>query len=401
VAPLSDHLLGRRIALMVCGGIAALKTPELARALRRRGARVTAFCSKEALRFVGREALEWACEQPVISDLTWRSEHLSDSKPFDAWLVAPATSNTIGKLASGVADTVVTAALASALGRMAQGRTQILMAPTMHGSLHTAILERNGCLLRQLGVRFIPPRDACGKHNLPEAEVLVAAVCRALATSPLIGRRLLVTGGPTPVPLDGVRSIVNRFRGRLGAAITEELVLRGAEVTFVLGDGGWRPPPWLPCTLAATYDDYRRLTLEAIAAGQQAGIFSAAVADYRPSAAVDGKIASGLSQLDLRLEPTEKVIDLVRAADPDLVLVSFKVLQGVTTEALLATARSRLGSSQLVVANRAEEVRGDEQTAWIVDGDGQQRVEGKAAIAAALADRLEILLAERPRDPDR
>ena len=398
---LSGHLLGRNIALLVCGGIAAFKTPELARALRRRGARVTAFCSPEALKFVGREALEWACEQPLITDLTWRSEHLSDSDPFDAWLVAPATYNTIGKMAAGVADTVVTAALASALGRLGQGDTQILVALTMHGSLHTPILERNARLLRQLGVRFIPPRDAYGKHNLPEAEVLVAAVCRVLSTSSLSGCRLLVTGGPTPVPLDGVRNIVNRFRGRLGAAITEELVLRGAEVRFVLGDGGWRPPSWLPCTLAATYDDYRRLTLEAVAEGQQAGIFSAAVADYRPCHRVDGKIESGRSQLDLRLEPTEKVIDLVRAADPALVMVSFKVMQGVSTDQLLATARSRLGHSQVVVANRAEEVRGDEQTAWIVDGGGQQRVEGKGAIATALADRLETLLESRVTDPDR
>lgn len=395
---LSRHLQGRRIALMVCGGIAALKAPELARALRRRGARVTAFCSQEALRYVGLEALEWACEQPVIRDLSWRAEHLSDSEPFDAWLVAPATYNTIGKMAAGVADTVVTAALASALGRLGQGRTQVLVAPTMHGSLHTPLLERNGRLLQELGVRFITPRDAYGKHNLPAAEVLVAAVCRAVSASALVGRRLLVTGGPTPVPLDGVRAIVNRFRGRLGAAMTEELVLRGAEVHFVLGDGGWRPPSWLPCTLAATYDDYRRLTLEAVAEGLEAGIFSAAVADYRPAHPVAGKIASGLGHLDLALEPTEKVIDAVRAADPGLLMVTFKVMQGVSTEELIATARRRLGVSQLVVANRAEDVHGEEQTAWIVDPHGVQRVEGKGAIATALADRLEGMLG-RPRHP--
>ena len=267
----------------------------------------------------------------------------------------------------------------------------------MHGSLHTPLLERNGRLLQQLGVRFITPRDAYGKHNLPAAELLVAAVCRAVSTSALVGRRLLVTGGPTPVPIDGVRAIVNRFRGRLGAAISEELLLRGAEVRFVLGDGGWRPPSWLPYTLAASYDDYRRLTLAAVAGGLEAGIFSAAVADYRPRHPVAGKIASGLGHLELELEPTEKVIDVVRAADPALVMVSFKVMQGVSTEALIATARRRLGASQLVVANRSEEVQGEEQTAWIVDAEGAEEVQGKGAIAAALADRLEGMLGH-PKD---
>jgi phosphopantothenoylcysteine decarboxylase/phosphopantothenate--cysteine ligase len=113
---------------------------------------------------------------------------------------------------------------------------------------------------------------------------------------------------------------------------------------------------------------------------------------------VAGKIASGLGHLDLALEPTEKVIDAVRAADPGLLMVTFKVMQGVSTEELIATARGRLGSSQLVVANRAEEVQGEEQTAWLVDPHGAQRVQGKGAIAAALADRLEGMLG-RARDP--
>ncbi|MFM7312896.1 MAG: flavoprotein, partial [Cyanobium sp.] len=94
----SQHLLGRRVALVVSGGIAALRTPDLARALRRRGAEVTAFCTADALPFVGRQALEWASLNPLITSLTWRAEHLSDGRPFDAWLVAPATANTIAKL---------------------------------------------------------------------------------------------------------------------------------------------------------------------------------------------------------------------------------------------------------------------------------------------------------------
>src|SRR4051812_29514179 len=82
----SAHLAGKRIALLVCGGIAAMKTPLLARALRRRGASVVAFCSDEALHYVGREALEWSTCNPLVTALTWRAEHLSDDRPFDAYL---------------------------------------------------------------------------------------------------------------------------------------------------------------------------------------------------------------------------------------------------------------------------------------------------------------------------
>jgi phosphopantothenoylcysteine decarboxylase/phosphopantothenate--cysteine ligase len=145
---LSNHLAGRRIALLVSGSIAALRSPDLARALRRRGAEVTAFCSPEALHYVGRQALEWATCRPLVTELSWRAEHLSDAEPFDAWLLAPATYNSLGKLAHGIADTVVTAALASALGRLSQGQTQVLVAPCLHGSLHNAVLERNCQTLR-------------------------------------------------------------------------------------------------------------------------------------------------------------------------------------------------------------------------------------------------------------
>jgi phosphopantothenoylcysteine decarboxylase/phosphopantothenate--cysteine ligase len=293
-----------------------------------------------------------------------------------------------------VADTVLTAALASALGRLARGETAVLMAPTMHGSMHNAVLEANCRRLAALGVRFVPPRDAYGKHNLPEEELLVAAVCRALSTSPLRDRRLLVTGGPTPVPIDGVRRITGRFRGQLGAAIHEELLRRGADSRLVLGDGGWRPAAWLPAVaIAPTYDAYRERVLAEVAAGAKAAVLSAAVADYRPKEVVEGKLASGRGDLVLELEPTEKVIEAVAAAAPALPIVSFKYLEGVSHAELMAEARRRLARYAVVVANRGEEITEALQVAWIVTAAGERRVEGKPAIADAIADALEGLLA--------
>jgi phosphopantothenoylcysteine decarboxylase/phosphopantothenate--cysteine ligase len=175
-----DRLEGVRVALLVTGGIAAFRAPILSRALRRQGATVTAFATTEALRYVAREALAWACDRPVVVELTADAEHLSDSAPFDLYLVAPATYSVIGKCAHGIADTPVTATLASAIGRMERGHAAVVLAPTMHGSMHTSILVSNLRTLASVGCTIVPPRDAYGKHNLPEEPVLVDACAAAL-----------------------------------------------------------------------------------------------------------------------------------------------------------------------------------------------------------------------------
>ena len=175
-----DRLEGVRVALLVTGGIAAFRAPILARALRRQGATVTAFATTEALRYVAREALAWACDRPVVVELTADAEHLSDSAPFDLYLVAPATYSVIGKCAHGIADTPVTATLASAIGRMERGHAAVVLAPTMHGSMHTSILVSNLRTLASVGCTIVPPRDAYSKHNLPEEPVLVDACAAAL-----------------------------------------------------------------------------------------------------------------------------------------------------------------------------------------------------------------------------
>jgi phosphopantothenoylcysteine decarboxylase/phosphopantothenate--cysteine ligase len=206
-----------------------------------------------------------------------------------------------------------------------------------------------------------------------------------------------VTGGPTPVPIDGVRRITSRFRGQLGATIHEELVRRGADSRLVLGDGGWRPAGWLPAvTIAPTYDAYRERVLAEVAAGAEAAVLSAAVADYRPREVVAGKMASGQREWKLTLEPTEKVIEEVAATAPELPIVSFKYMEGVNHAQLISEAVRRLERYAVVVANRGEEISEDLQVAWIVTREGQRRVEGKAEIAAAIADGLEGWLGPQP-----
>ena len=354
-----NHLQGKRLALLVTGGIAAMKAPLIARALRKEGAEVVAFASQESLRYTTVEALEWSTNNTVVTKLTAAAEHLSDSNPFAAYLVAPATYNTINKMRFGIADGTITAALASALGRMEQGKTKIMLVPTMHGSLHNAILTASLKALQAMGVAIMPPREDYGKHNLPSEREIAVAACRLLNQSPLRGVKMLVTGGPTPVPLDSIRRLTNRFTGKLGIQMAEELYLRGAEVLLIQGDSGLGPPAYLPHNIVHTYDEYRTLVLDSLAQeSYRFGIFSAAVADYRPETVYSGKIPSGKVGQTINLVPTTKVIEEVKEKFPDLYLVSFKYQEQVSHEALMEIARDRLKLGySAIVANRGEEAQ--------------------------------------------
>ena len=390
-----NHLAGKRVALLIAGGIAAMKTPLLARALRKQGAEVQAFVSQEALRYVTVDALEWSTRAKVVQRLSPDAEHLSDAAPFDAYLLPQATYNTLNKMAHGIADGTLTAALASALGRLERGQGAVLVAPTMHGSMHTSILTESLRRLIAMGVRVIPPREDYGKHNMPDDDVLVAEVCRATSGSPLRGQQILVTGGPTPVPIDGVRRIVTRFTGQMGVEIARELYYRGADAVLVHGAGGHLPPAHLPHHIAATYADYRAKVHALLGEGRwAAGIFAAAVADYQPKHPQKGKIPSGRKDLTIELEQTAKVIEEVRAQHPDLPMITFKYEEGLTHEALMSIAANRLVKYEAVVANRGEEILpGQPHVAWFCRrGAAPLRVAGKNEVARTLADHLEATL---------
>ena len=250
VAAVDARLAGRRVALLVTGGIAAMKAPLLARELRRSGADVVAFLSDEAQRYVGEDALAWACTHPVVRALSPQAEHLGDEAPFDAYLVAPATYNTLGKMAGGIADTPLTATLAAALGRGERGEAAVLVAPTMNGRMHTAILDANLHRLEGLGVTVIPSKAADGKHLLPDLPVLVAHVARALARGPLAGRIVVLHGaGGVPGsagPLGpAVHPLALDFAHRLALSVWSA----GATLRFVQDPA--LPPPAPPVESAA------------------------------------------------------------------------------------------------------------------------------------------------------
>ncbi len=393
VALESNHLAGKRIALLITGSIAAMKAPLIARTLRRQGADVVVFASAEALRYTTIEALEWSTTNPVVTKLTSAAEHLSDKNPFSAYVVAPATYNTINKIARGIADNVITSSVASALGRMERAKTQVLIAPIMHGSLHNSILTASLHKLQTMGVKIIPPTVAYGKNLLPPESTITAAVIRSVSKSSLKDIPILVTGGTTPVPIDNVRRITNRFTGRLGGYIAEELYLRGAAVKLICGQGSYTPPEYLPHHKISTYSEYKTAVIAELASSNyRYGIFSAAVADYEPDKVFPGKIPSGGALQKINLVPTAKVIGEVRAKFPNLYMVTFKYQENISHEQLMAIAHARLQQNyQMVVANRGEEkgLQG-EQIAYLVTKERpEKKVSGKREIAIAISDYLE------------
>ena len=391
-----SHLEGKRVALLLTGGIAAIKAPLIVRALRRQSASVVVFASDEALRYTTLDALEWSSNNPVITRLTANAEHISDSAPFDVYLLAPATYNTINKIAHGIADNPVTTALAVAIGRMERGRSQLLLAPTMHGHMHNSLLTESLRKLVDIGVRIIPPRENYGKHNIPSEERLVVEVCRATSASSLKGLPIIVTGGPAPTPIDSVRQISNRFTGQLGIEIATELHLRGADALLIHGSGSAQSRDWLPHSSARSYDEHRAAVMQALADEPfAAGVFSAAVADFRTENALPGKTAS-TGALSLRLLPTEKIITAVKTSFPELYMVIFKYQEDIGHQELIEIARKRVQVGYpLVVANRGEEKgpHGEQVAHLVTAADDTQQAIGKTAIACAITDHLEQALA--------
>ena len=240
----SKELLGKRIILCITGSVAAIKSTEVARELMRRGADVYAVMSRAAQQIVHPDMVEWATGNPVVTELTGRIEHVTyageHDRRADLILVAPSTANTIGKVAAGIDDTPVTTTLTTGIG----AGIPVIIAPAMHASMykHPIVLE-NIEKLGRIGVEVLMPRMEEGKAKIPDTEEIVQAVVNRLTvTRDLEGKRILITAGPTRSYLDAFRYITNPSSGKMGVALAENALARGAEVTLVYGPATAKPP---------------------------------------------------------------------------------------------------------------------------------------------------------------
>lgn len=362
VEKIGNYLDNKKIALCIGGGIAAIEAPKIARHLRRYGADVKIYATQTALKFVGEASLEWGSGKNIVKELSGLAEHICTE---DLILIAPATLNAINKIYAGIADDPVTTLVSSALGM----KVPVLIAPTMHISMYdNPILQEN--LKKDYGIKQIKPRFEENKAKIPKLENIVAEVTRELSQDKINGKKILITGGATPGKIDDLRLITNKFKGSLALEIAKDAYHKGANVKLMLGKTGINVPSYLDVTYHEDYYEYYNNVFSELGKEKyNAGIFSAAVADYIPIQKFNGKIKSGGGLESIKLQPTRKIIADVRKKFPELFMVTFKHEVGITEEELLRIAKERINEGyQAVVANLDKDV-GEKHKAYIVTGD--------------------------------
>ena len=341
-----------KIALGVSGGIAAYKAAELVRLLQDRGVRVQVVMTRAAQEFVRPLTFAALSGDKVITDLFGVSEqpanvesaieHIAVAQSIDALLVAPATADVIGKFAHGVAnDFLSTLFLATT--------APVVVAPAMNVNMwQNTATQANVELLRQRGVRIVEPDSgylACGMTGagrLAANEAILAATLEVLgASQDLAGETILLTAGPTREQIDPVRYISNRSSGRMGYALAEAAVRRGARVLLVSGPVSIEPPAGAEIAGVETAGQMRDAVLERLPQATVV-IATAAVSDYRPKTQARHKIKrSGPMSLDL--EPTADILAEVARIRRGQLLVGF----AAETENALENARKKLATKSL------------------------------------------------------
>jgi len=398
-----SHLLeGRRVVLGVAGSIAAVESPRIARELIRHGARVDVVMSAEATRIVTPEAMRFATGRPVVVQLTGDVEHVTHLGPgegqADLMLIAPATANTISKIAQGIDDTPVTSYASMALG----GGVPLLLAPAMHEHLAgNPAVTANLARLREWGVGVIAPASAEGEAKIASPEEIAAEVLHRLARGPLAGRRVLVIGGASREPIDAVRSITNESSGETAVQLAIQAFHRGATVTLWAGALQVPVPRFVPQVPWRTVDELLGLVRANGAAIGSTDLLlvPAALSDYTLTPA-RGKISSRATpELVLRLSRAPKVLPELRRRLPDGgLLVGFKLVADRTAAELSAEALDLLHENGLdVVVANDRAVMGSPRAAAFVHTARKARhwLEGpKAEFAGKLLDDLGRMLAE-------
>lgn len=378
------------IVLAVTGSIAAVRTIDLVRDLIRRGATVHTVMSGAAAEIIHPYALEYASSNPVVTKITGRVEHVEFcgvGGRADLLLIAPATANTIGKIAQGIDDTPVTTYATTALG----SGVPVMVVPAMHEAMyrHPAVLK-NLEALRSMGVLVVDPRIEEEKAKIAENRTVVMETERLLGPNDFAGRRVLVTSGATAERVDPIRILTNRASGKTGTQIALEAWRRGAEVTLV--HRGYLGLPVKEVYVESAEDMLAAVLAELEDGGYDAMIAAAAVSDYTLDASAE-KIKSG-GDLVLRLKQTSKIIKTAKSLHPDLKMVGFKAETFLTDEDLISRAEESMEKNQidLVVANDVGKggMGTEENRVLILGRDGvKSEISGKKSlIARAVIDAL-------------
>ena len=391
-----DILSGKRIVLGVCGSIAAYKVAQFARDLALAGVQVDVILTEAAERFVGAETFQALTGRPVLTSMWALPEdgvvgHVALGTSADAVVVAPATANTIARIAAGLSDDLLTTTLLAT-------RAPVLLAPAMNPQMYAhPATQTNLATLRARGYTIVEPGEGrmaehvSGKGRLPEPFTL-AGELRALlgrVHGPLRGRRVVVSAGGTREPIDPVRYVGNRASGQMGYELAAQARDLGAAVTLVSGPTALVAPAAITTVQVETALEMRE-ALHAAVAGADILIMNAAVADFRPEAATEHKI---------KKQPGTTGITLTLVTNPDIIAGFaghhdlFKVGFAAETDDLLANAQAKLARKglDLIVANDAVASIGQPSIAMtLIDRDGMTSLarQPKAAAAATLLTEI-------------
>ena len=394
-------LTGRRIVLGVTGGIAAYKAIEVCRRLVDLGAHVVPIMTRDAHRFVGETTLSALASEPVHSSL-WDDgdpiPHTRLGQSADLVVIAPATARFLAAYAAGLSGDLLTAVVIAT-------RAPVVLCPAMHTEMwEHASVQENLATLRRRGVRVVDPESGrlaggdIGSGRLASPETIVEHIQRELAPKDMTGLRVLVTAGGTREPIDAVRVIANRSSGKQGHALAFEAAARGASVTVITTVG--RPVPAGAEAVAVETAAEMEAAVMARAASTDVVVMAAAVADFRPKAAVEHKIKKEGGPPEILLEPTPDILAGLGAAKrPGQTLVGF----AAETESLREHAEGKLRRKRLdlIVANDVSAAGAGfehDTNEVVILGEGiEQNVSltDKRAVAAAVFDAVVALRARQ------
>jgi phosphopantothenoylcysteine decarboxylase/phosphopantothenate--cysteine ligase len=415
-----------RILLGVTGGISAYKAVELARLAIKAGHAVRVIQTEASLRFVGAATFEGITGAPVLTSEFERDpaggafpgeprpdhdpiSHLELVERCDVYCIAPASANTIAKLASGAADNLVTAGYLACAA-------PVLVAPAMNNRMYEhPATQSNLAVLRERRVQVMEPgegalasRGEWGVGRLPEPLALLEAIELAAGTGtplPFDGLRVLVTAGGTREPIDSVRYIGNRSSGRMGFALAAEAARRGARVTVVAANVALPRSPGIEYVDVETAEQLRERTLERFGDCDLL-LMAAAVADFRPEDPCDGKIGkAGRTGLELQLVPTRDVLsELAERRRPGQTLVGFAAEHGPQGAPRARRKLDRKSLDAIVFNDISRPDIGfdtEENEVTIVSAAGERKVgfAGKAEIAVAILDFAQELRAAADSGP--
>ncbi len=391
-------LRGKCVVLGVTGSIAAYKIANLASALVKLHADVNVIMTKNATNFINPITFETLTGNKCLVDTFDRNfqfnvEHVALAKRADIFLVAPASANVIGKIAGGIADDMLTTTIMAC-------KAPKLISPAMNTNMfENPIVQDNLKKLRSYGYEVIQPASgylACGDTGagkMPEPETLLAYILRTIACEKdMVGKKVLVTAGPTQEPVDPVRFITNHSTGRMGYAIAENCMRRGAEVTLVSGPVQIAPPLCVRVIPVVTAADMASAVKECYQE-QDIIIKTAAVADYRPAHPADEKVKKKDAESVLELERTEDILAYLGAHRRD---GQFICGFSMETENMLENSRAKLARKNvdMIVANNLK-VAGagfgtDTNVVTIITKDDNRQLErmSKAAVAASIVDEI-------------